>query len=255
VPVWKDILANLAPYPVNENGLMIGKDVPFAKSHRHFSHLFMIYPLAIMDSRGADQELAAKSVAHWLGMTGLHTGYTYTGGASMAAYVGDGERALSLMNYFCDHYATPNTFYTEIIGWPVIETPLSGAKTLQDMVLQSWGGTIRVFPAVAATWQEVAFRDLRAEGAFLVSAVRAGGRTKWIKINSLAGEPCDAKFGMTNPSFRGLPESAITKKGDLYHLAIPKGASVVISENGEKDPDVSPVSRTGADNPWGSSNR
>ena len=31
---------------------------------------------------------------------------------------------------------------------PVIETPLSGAQCIHDMLLQSWGGKIRVFPAV-----------------------------------------------------------------------------------------------------------
>ncbi len=42
---------------------------------------------------------------------------------------------------------------------------------------ESEPGPIRIFPALPSTWKDVEFRDLRAEGAFLVSAKRSGGKT------------------------------------------------------------------------------
>jgi hypothetical protein len=72
------------------------------------------------------------------------------------------------------------------------------------MLIQSWSdpaknepGPIRIFPALPSTWKDVEFRDLRAEGAFLVSAKRSGGKTAWVKIESLAGEPCRVKPGFS----------------------------------------------------------
>lgn len=41
-----------------------------------------------------------------------------------------------------------------------------------DMMLQSWGGIIHVFPAMPTKWQDASFYQLRTEGAFLVSALR-----------------------------------------------------------------------------------
>lgn len=41
---WQDILQNLIPFPANESGYMIAQDVPYSESHRHYSHLLMIYP-------------------------------------------------------------------------------------------------------------------------------------------------------------------------------------------------------------------
>jgi alpha-L-fucosidase 2 len=38
-------------------------------------------------------------------------------------------------------------------------------------------------------WPEAVFHNLRTEGAFLVSAARQGGKTQWIRIESLANEP------------------------------------------------------------------
>jgi len=58
------------------------------------------------------------------------------------------------------------------------------------MLLQSWGDRIRIFPAVPDDWEDAVFHDLRAEGAFLVSAVRRKGRTQLVRVKSLAGEPC-----------------------------------------------------------------
>jgi len=60
---------------------------------------------------------------------------------------------------------------------------------LVEMMLQSWDGCIRVFPA----WPkgvDAAFRTLRAEGAFLVSAAQKNGRLPSVTIESEAGGRC-----------------------------------------------------------------
>jgi len=46
------------------------------------------------------------------------------------------------------------------------------------------------FEQLPSGWQEIEFHELRTDGAFLVSAKRHAGRTEWVRIKSLAGEPC-----------------------------------------------------------------
>lgn len=102
---------------------------------------------------------------------------------------------------------------------PVIETPLSGAQCIHDMLLQSWGGKIRVFPAVPSQWKDVQFKDLRTEGAFLVSAVRKGGKTSFIRIKSLAGEPCILRTDMANPVVKaGNATLTLQKRVSTYWI-------------------------------------
>jgi alpha-L-fucosidase 2 len=55
-------------------------------------------------------------------------------------------------------------------------------EAVHQMVLQSWGEKVRVFPAVPSVWQDVSFRDLRAEGGFKVSAIRKGGVTRQVEV-------------------------------------------------------------------------
>jgi hypothetical protein len=68
------------------------------------------------------------------------------------------------------------------------------------MLLGSYGGILRVFPAVPAAWKDVVIHDFGAEGAFRVSAVRKEGVTQFVRITSLADEPCRLRTDLPNRS-------------------------------------------------------
>lgn len=201
---WRDTLAKLAPYPVDANtGYMIGAGVPLARSHRHFSHLFMVYPLHLVDPQSAAaRPLIEKSLDHWIGFKGALRGYSYTGASAMSSWLGRKDDAVRLLNEFLDGFVKPNTMYLE--SGPVIETPLAAAASLHEILLQSWsmnpfGTHLRVFPAVPDRWQDASISKLLAEGAFEVSAVRRNGKTKFVQITSLAGAPCQVCTGLEEP--------------------------------------------------------
>lgn len=190
---WREVLDRLVPYPQDETGLLIGQDTPLAYGHRHFSHLLAAFPLHLLDGgKREERELIACSLSHWIGKEGDLRGFSMTGAASIAASLGRGGEAYGYLKALLG-MTKPNTMYKE--AGPVIETPLAAAEALQDMLLQSWNGVIRVFPAVPEAWGEAAFHQLRAEGAFLVDALRRDGATQWIRIRSLAGEPCRVQTG------------------------------------------------------------
>jgi alpha-L-fucosidase 2 len=188
---WQDVLSHLARPPQDAtHGFWIGADVQLTSSHRHYSHLLWFYPLYQLDvtTSAANRSALLKSLSTWLGFTGAQQGYTFTGSGSMYAVLGDGDRALTQLGTLLSKFIQPNTMYKE--AGPVIETPLSGAQTIHDIVVQSWGGVIRVFPAIPSAWPDLTVHNLRTEGAFLVSAVRRAGRTQFVRVKSLAGEPC-----------------------------------------------------------------
>jgi hypothetical protein len=239
VPKWRETLAKLTPNPVDEKtGLMVGAGQPFEESHRHYSHLFSIYPLHLLDPQSpADRPLIEKSLDHWASMPAKWRGYSYTGASAMSSWLGRREDAVKYLNEFLDKgFVKPNTMYTE--AGPVIETPLSGAASIHEIVLQSWsmqpfGTHIHVFPAVPEEWQDVSFDKLRAEGAFEVSAVRRGGKTKFVQITSLTGAPCrvstslqgevvasgNRDFSVTTEIEDGQPVTVVDlKKGETVQL-------------------------------------
>lgn len=235
-PEWADVLRRLAPFSSDENGYRIGADMPFARSHRHFSHLLQIYPLHLVnrDEHPETAPLVRRSVEHWQSMPEKLAGYSFTGAALMLAAWGDGDAALRSLNAFLDQRSpisrlTPNTFYTEFDHEsPVIETPLSVCAVVHDLLLQSWGGVIRVFPATPSEWADAGFTDLRAEGAFLVSACRERGVLRRLSLTSLAGEPCIVEADWRRP--RLSRPSALLKRDEAgrLHLRLEAGETLSI---------------------------
>ncbi|MFF7927157.1 glycoside hydrolase family 95-like protein [Streptomyces mirabilis] len=254
-PRWSEVLAKRVAYPTDANGFMIGADIPFAKSHRHYSHLLAVYPLYELTGRTPDERaLIEKSLAHWVGFEGALQGYTFTGAASMSALLGKGEDALKYLGQLMTRFIQPNTMYKE--SGPVIETPLSAAQSLHDMVCQSWGGVVRVFPALPAEWADLTVHDFRTQGAFLLSAVRKGGVTRWVRLASEAGAPCVVRHGIAGAidvrDERGRQLRYETVGDGTIHVTLRRGESALITAKGDRpDLTVTPV-RPNADAPrWG----
>ncbi|MFK4221974.1 glycosyl hydrolase family 95 catalytic domain-containing protein [Streptomyces sp. NPDC019890] len=258
-PRWREVQARLVPYPVDANGFMIGAETPYAQSHRHYSHLLMVYPLCLVNwEQPQSRELIEKSVEHWQALTGAHRGYSYTGAASLYAMMGRGDTALTYLRKFFDPASRfpcrANTHYTE--AGPVIETPLSASQSLHDMLCQNWGGVVRVFPAVPSSWADVTLHDFRTQGAFLVSAVREGGVTRFVRVKSLAGEPLRLRHGLpagVEPTALlddGTPARVEDVGGGTLAIEVPKGREVLVYGGECPDLVIAPV-ESEPGRPWG----
>lgn len=89
IETWKYVLLKLTPYPTDENGLLIGKDTPYAFSHRHYSHLLAIYPLYLINKEQSnDIEMIEKSLSFWQSKPKALLGYSYTGASSISSAIG-----------------------------------------------------------------------------------------------------------------------------------------------------------------------
>jgi hypothetical protein len=213
----------------------------------------MVYPLYLVNlDQPENRDVVVKSLNHWMGLPSALRGYSFTGASSISSIMGRGDDALKYLNMFFEHGRfgiLPNTMYTE--AGPVIETPLSAARSVHDMLLSSWGGKIRLFPALPAAWRDVSLHKMRTEGAFLVSATRKDGSTRFIQIESLAGALCTLVTDMIDPKGQGV---TVTKTGDrTYMVDLKKGQTVVLTPGGVKtDLTISAVSaEPGRTNYWG----
>jgi hypothetical protein len=114
------------------------------------------------------------------------------------------ERDLPAFCRLVERWRHPNGL---IWGMSVANYGRAGAWTeslgviapLQEMMLQSWDGAMRVFPA----WPkdlDASFENFRAEGAFLVSAAWSQGKVTRLQIISERGGPCV----LYNPWTEGL---------------------------------------------------
>lgn len=72
---------------------------------------------------------------------------------------------------------------------PMLNSGPGLVAAVNEMLLQSFDGLIRIFPAVPGDW-DARFAQLRAVGGFLVSSEREGGDVRYFVVESLEGERC-----------------------------------------------------------------
>lgn len=250
---WAALANALPPFPANEDGFMIGRSQPLAVSHRHFSHLLMVYPLNLVSPEEPSQrDVIRRSLDHWIGMEGALEGYSFVVASAISSWLGQGDEALSFLQQLLFRFVRRNTMYME--AGPVIETPLATAQAIHELLLQSRDDAIFVFPALPAAWRDVSFRDLRSPGAMLVSAERHQGRTTQVAVRSLAGQPVRLQLppGSTLEPV-GLPTDRWQRQGPTtFDLRLQRGEVLTFIDGNAPAGGGGPVAHLGqAANPFG----
>lgn len=251
---WKTILDNLIPYPVNENGLMIGSNQGVDESHRHYSHLLALYPLFQLNpDEPADSALVDRSVVRWhtVGNGKALAGYSYTGAASLFAALGRGNDAVKNLGQLLDgntgisQFHT-NTFYTESGGRnEVIETPLSGAASVMELLMQSRNHKISVFPAMPTNWKNAVFADLLAEDGYTVSGSYQNGQPEWITVTSKTGAPftlkCKNIKSLKSISATGVYRIQYGQRPDEMQVTLQAGTTLTLKSSKQTQVFLGPV--------------
>jgi len=92
-----------------------------------------------------------------------------------------------------------------------LEGNFACAQGIQEMLLQSQNGTIRVFPAIPESWKDASFSNFRAEGALLVTASRKEGRTNRVNVVAEKG----GKVKMMDPFGGSLFKTSLKGVGSV----------------------------------------
>jgi len=191
---WYRVLAKLPSYDVERGVLTIAPGVPLPFSHRHFSNLISIFPLGTLnvDGGASDRALIRRSIDDAISKgSSQWMGYSFGWMACLLEREGRGDEALSYLHQFLSGYIFPNGFHVNgYHGGPfTLEGNFLAMQAVQEMLLQSWGGVIRVFPATPYAWANASFDRLRAEGGYVVSATRRNGRTVRVSIVATVSGP------------------------------------------------------------------
>jgi alpha-L-fucosidase 2 len=248
---WDRVRSRLQPYhlsptepksPAPEGGLAIWQGQRLTESHRHPAQCMPIFPLGDVNIEGSDRdrEIIRNTISEIESMgTGFWCGYSFSWYACIGARLREPNRALWGLNNYLDYCASPNTFHlngdyksagaSRFHYRPfTLEGNFGAAHAVNEMLLQSWGGRLRLFPAVPEAWGNVAFTNLRAEGAFLVSAWRRDGAFAKAEVQSESGgRLCIEHPHSTRPvkvGQRVFPPGSdihfVTKPGETYILSL-----------------------------------
>ena len=183
---WRTEYEKLPSLAVNkENVLMLSPDESLRESHRHLSNAMAICPLRLL-SYPEDKEVIDATVLDYERWgSGMWVGFSFAWMSHLYSIQKNGEGAFEQLRIFWESFCSPNGFhlngdykkkgYSTFHYRPfTLESNMYAVDALQEMLLQTKGNVIEVFPAIPEHWQgeEISFRSLRGETGILVSAKR-----------------------------------------------------------------------------------
>ncbi|MCD6346499.1 MAG: glycoside hydrolase N-terminal domain-containing protein [Bacteroidales bacterium] len=224
---WEAKLKEWPQLAYDESGLNFAPGQPYEESHRHFSHLMAWHPLGIMDVANGDDE--KEVIDHTLRNLekygpGLWTGYSYSWLGNLYARAFEGDNAAQALRDFATCFCLPNSFHvngdqsksgkSRFQYRPfTLEGNFAFASGIQEMLLQSHTGIVRVFPAIPGSWKDVSFEGLRAEGAFVISAQLIDGEVDHVSVEATVD---------------GVLQIAIGPYGEALKRNMKKGEKIVL---------------------------
>jgi alpha-L-fucosidase 2 len=199
-----------------------------------------IYPLALLDYNKPEDKIRIDNSFRQLELKGTRAwcGYSFSWMASLYARAFQADKAVKQLRIFASNFCSPNSFhlngdqkggqYSGVTDRPfTLEGNFAFAQGVNELLLQSRGNYIQVFPAVPNNWKDVSFRDLRAEGAFLISASKVNGVPE--KVTVFAEQGGDLKIK--------LPFKTLVAKNNLGKTVVASttnGVTNYVFKKGEK---------------------
>lgn len=161
---WRSILREWPGLALSdEDGrLLVAPGEALEESHRHFSHLMAIHPLGIIDWENGETDrrtiMAALDELDRLGPD-WWCGYSYAWLGNLCARAREGEKAAEALRTFAQCFVSVNSFHlngdqsksgkSKMQYRPfTLEGNFAYAAGVQEMLIQSHAGAVRLFPAI-----------------------------------------------------------------------------------------------------------
>lgn len=198
--IWQKHLDKFEPLAVNKNNiLMLSPDESLNCSHRHHSHCMSIYPLKTLEYTTEKnrtiidctiQDLEKHGISEWVGYSVVWMAHFYI-------IQGNGDKASKMLHDFFNYNCTDNGFHVNgdfkrktdfnmKYRLFTLEGNFIATDAIQETLLYSEWGKIKLFSAIPSNWTNAEFENFRAYGGLLISSKLTDGKISYVKIKATA---------------------------------------------------------------------
>ena len=183
--------SNLAPMKIGQYGQLQewinDWDNP-KDTHRHFSHLYGMYPSCQINVRKTPK--LAQAVKKSLMMRGdFGTGFSMAWKMNIWARLLDGDHAHKIFRNLIEKNTCVNLF-SKCFRTPQVDGTFGACAGIVEMIMQSFDGEIHLLPAIPQAWLKGRIKGLRARGGFVVDIEWSDGKIAKAAILSELGSKC-----------------------------------------------------------------
>ncbi len=185
-------LSKLPPLQLGRHGQIWQHDFEETEpGHRHISHLYGLYPAAVITREKTPDLFAGARVSlqRRLDHGGGHTGWSLAWIICFYARLLDGAMAEKMLCRLFAQGTHRNLFDYHPTAFFQIDGNLGATAGIAEMLLQSHEDVIRLLPAIPSTWHTGSFSGLRARGGFSFDVTWENGRVCSCRVTSLCGNP------------------------------------------------------------------
>ncbi|MFN8355855.1 MAG: glycoside hydrolase family 95 protein [Spirosomataceae bacterium] len=156
--------------------------------HRHFSHLYGLYPGKVLDEKRSPELIKAyQKVLEERG--DASTGWSRAWKMALWSRLGDGNRANKIYKGYLKEQCTASMF--ALCGKALqVDGSFGVTAAITEMLMQSHRGYIQLLPALPDEWSEGSFSGLCSRGAFELDFTWKDKKPASINILSKAGSLC-----------------------------------------------------------------
>ncbi len=184
---WESLLERIPGYEINEDGAVkewLHPDFNDNYHHRHFSHIYPVFPgteLIEEDDSGLFGAFVTAAEKRMEEGLGEQSAWSLTHMANTFARMGEGEKALDSLGIFC-RTAVVDTLFSMGNDWRnmgtsvdipwapfQIDANMGFTSAVQEMLLFSRPGMIKLLPALPDQWSKGSFRNMLCRGGVEVS--------------------------------------------------------------------------------------
>ena len=162
-------------------------------THRHFSHLYGLYPGCQIDvEQTPDLAQAAKKSLTMRGDGG--TGFSMAWKMGLWARLHDGDHAHRIFRLLMEKNTCANLL-SKCYSTPQVDGMFGACASITELLVQSHGGEIHLLPALPKAWPSGRVTGLRVRGGFELDLRWKDSKLVDVTIRSSAAGPCKIRYG------------------------------------------------------------
>ncbi len=186
---WVRILEQIPTLQVGKQGQLQEwlEDYEEAEpGHRHFSHLFGLFPGDQITMEGTPEfaKAARTSLELRLSHSGGHTGWSRSWVVGFWARLQEGDKAESDLRHLITDFATISLLDLHPPRIFQIDGNFGGAAGVAEMLMQSHNNVLRILPALPSSWKTGYISGLKARGNIEVGIQWENLRATTVELTS-----------------------------------------------------------------------